>query len=98
MAIRHARKESLVHAHALIADTHEVGHRRADKVSSRWAGIGLGDILDHGFSRSIDKIAIEIGGMVHVSLEDFIISRRRVVAFAAGRDGRDADQFVALIE
>src|SRR4029077_15185071 len=80
-------------------DPHEIRHWRAFEVSARWFGIFSHiDVWLHHVPCRIHIVPEQAGGMVLVLLNDLEITQRRVEAFTASRELRNADEHAALVE
>ena len=92
MGISHSGEESGVHADSR-CELHEPRHRGTLEVGSLGGLVLLSvDILHDYVSGCIDKVAVEVGGVLLFFFTDLELSHRGVVPFLAGGNGRDADQ------
>jgi len=93
MGIWNARQEACVHPDPW-SKLHEPRHGGALEVGSRWRHVHfIGDIFNDDISRAVNKVAVEIGGVLLLLLLHFKIPDWRVMPLASRGDGGDADKF-----
>jgi len=85
-----------VHAHAFFGQTQEPFHRRAGEVRAARSRIDVGtDSGAHYTTRSIYKVAVEIGIVIRVFLKHAHVARGRLVSTSARRDRAIGHDLVA---
>jgi len=97
MGIGNARKESGMHPDSR-SKLHEPRHGGALEVGSRRRHIDfIGDIFNDDVSRAVNKVAVEIGGVLLLLLLHLKIPDRRVMPLASRGDGGDADESATFV-